>query len=153
MTAGDGDLFFEDFTLGARFSSPSRTLTDTHFLFFSSLTGDNHPVHYDDEYARATPFKRRVAHGLLVMSMTAVGASPLSHRIRSSVLSFSEQGCRFVKPVLIGDTVYPEHEVSGLERRGDRGIVRLTARVRNQHGDTVVEGFHVYLIRCRPTAG
>lgn len=150
MTAVDEQLYFEDFKLGARFSSPSRTLTDTHFILFAGVTGDNHPVHYDDEYARATPFKRRVAHGLLVMSMTAVGASPLSHRIRSTVLSFSEQGCRFMLPVFIGDTVYPEHEVSGLEPKGDRGVVRLTVRVRNQHGHTVVEGFHVYLIRCRP---
>jgi acyl dehydratase len=151
MTGGDWALYFEDFKVGARYSSPSRTLTDTHFVLFAGLTGDNHPVHYDDEYVKRTPFERRVAHGLLVMSMTAVGASPLSHGIRSTVLSFTEQGCRFVKPVLLGDTVYPEHEVVALERRGDHGVVRLAARVRNQRGETVAEGFHVYLIRCRRT--
>ena len=39
--------FFEDFKIGDGFESPSKTLTDAHFLFFSGLTGDAHPLHYD----------------------------------------------------------------------------------------------------------
>ena len=46
------ERYFEDFTVGDRFKSPSRTLTDAHFLFFAGMTGDNHPIHYDDEYAQ-----------------------------------------------------------------------------------------------------
>lgn len=145
-----GQLFFEDFTVGDRFESPSRTLTDAHFLFFAGLTGDNHPIHYDDEYARKTPFGGRVAHGLLLMGMTALGASPISHRLQASMIAFVEQGCRFLKPALIGDTVHPAHEVSLLEPKKDRGLVRLTTRLTNQRGETVLEGFHVYLLRRRP---
>ena len=66
--------YFEDFTIGDRFGSPSKTLTDAHFLFFAGMTGDAHPLHYDDEYAKRTRFGRRLAHGLLLTSMTAVGA-------------------------------------------------------------------------------
>ncbi|MBI3635424.1 MAG: hypothetical protein HY216_04265 [Candidatus Rokubacteria bacterium] len=51
--------WFEDFTIGDRFESPTRTLTDAHFLFFAGLTGDNHPIHYDDEYAKKTPRSTR----------------------------------------------------------------------------------------------
>lgn len=146
----DGDqLYFDDFTLGDRFLSPSRTVGDAHFLFFAGMTGDNHPIHYDDEYARGTHFGGRVAHGLLVMAMTAVGASPLSHRLERSMIAFAEQGCRFLRPVLLGDTVHPEFEVVGLERKGDRGVLRLGVKVTNQRGEVVLEGHHVYLIRCR----
>jgi 3-hydroxybutyryl-CoA dehydratase len=145
----DEELYFDDLRVGDRWESPSRTVTDAHFAFFAGMTGDNHPLHYDDEYARRTPFGARLAHGLLVMSMTAVGASPLSHRLHGSMIAFVEQGCRFVKPVLIGDTIHPEHEVVALEPKGDRGVVRLAARVRNQRGDVVLDGYHVYLVRRR----
>ena len=148
----DDQLWFEDLKIGDRWASPSRTMTDAHFAFFAGATGDNHPLHYDVEYAKTTPFGAPLTHGLLVMAMTAVGASPLTHRLHDSMIAFLEQGGRFLKPVLLGDTVYPEHEVVALEKKsGGRGILRLAARIRNQRGETVLDGFHVYLIRCRPT--
>ena len=147
----DDQLWFEDLQVGDRWASPSRTMTDAHFAFFAGVTGDNHPLHYDVEYAKTTPFGAPLTHGLLVMAMTAVGASPLTHRLHDSMIAFLEQGGRFLKPVLLGDTVYPEHEVVALEKKsGGRGIVRLAARIKNQRGETVLDGFHVYLIRCRP---
>src|SRR5207245_9814349 len=69
--------YFEDFTVGDQFKSPSRTLTDAHFLFFAGMTGDNHPIHYDVEYAKKTRFGGRLAHGLLLASLPAAGASTL----------------------------------------------------------------------------
>jgi acyl dehydratase len=146
---GDSQLFFEDFKIGDRWQSPSRTVNDAHFAFFAGMTGDNHPLHYDDDYAKTTPFGARLAHGLLVMAMTAVGASPLTHRLHDSMIAFLEQGCRFLKPVLVGDTLHPEHEVVALEPKRERGIVRLAARIKNQRGEVVLDGYHVYLIRCR----
>ena len=146
----DDQLYFDDLKIGDRWTSPSKTVNDAHFAFFAGLTGDNHPLHYDDEYAKTTRFGARLAHGLLVMGMTAVGASPLTHRLHDSMIAFLEQGCRFLGPVVVGDTIYPEHEVIGLERKkGERGIVRLAARVKNQRGETVLDGFHVYLVHCR----
>ena len=147
--SAEGQLYFDDLRLGDRWQSPSRTINDTHFAFFAALTGDNHPIHYDDEYARRTPFGKRLAHGLLLMALTAVGASPLTHRLEEALIAFVEQGCRFLRPVFVGDTLSPEHEVIGLERKGDRGVVRLAARVKNQRGETVLDGHHVYLLRCR----
>ena len=66
--------YFEDFEVGEVFRSSAKTLTDAHFLFFAGMTGDNHSIHYDDEYAKATRFGKRVTHGLLVTSMGALGA-------------------------------------------------------------------------------
>lgn len=145
-------LYFDDLKLGDRWESPSHTMTDAHFAFFAGMTGDNHPIHYDDEYAKKTRFGGRLAHGLLVMGMTAVGASPLTHRLHASMIAFLEQGCRFLAPVLIGDTLHPEHEVIALEAKGERGVVRLAARIRNQRSEVVLDGYHVYLIRRRPRA-
>jgi 3-hydroxybutyryl-CoA dehydratase len=145
-------LYFDDFALGARFRSPGRTLGDAHFLMFAGLTGDNHPIHYDEEYARQTRFGGRVAHGLLVMAMTAVGASPLSARLEHSMIAFVEQGCRFVKPVLLDDTIHAEFEVTGLEPKRDRGLLRLGVTIVNQRGEIVLDGHHAYLLKRRPAA-
>jgi 3-hydroxybutyryl-CoA dehydratase len=144
--------FFEDFRVGDRFASPSKTLTDAHFMFFAGMTGDAHPIHYDDEYAKTTRFGRRLAHGLLLASLTAVGASTLAPVIEHSIVAFVEQTTHFRAPVFIGDTLKPEHEVVALERKRSAGLLTLKVTLTNQRGETVLEGEHRYLIAYRPAA-
>jgi acyl dehydratase len=145
--------YFEDFIIGERFEAASRTLTDAHFVFFAGMTGDNHPIHYDDEYARThTQFGRRLAHGLLLSSLTALGAGPLAPLVHDSMIAFLEQTSRFRAPVLIGDTVYPALEVTELIPKQGRGVLKLRATINNQRGELVLEGEHVYLVRMRPPA-
>lgn len=142
--------WFEDFTVGDRFQSPSKTLTDAHFMFFAGMTGDAHPLHYDDEYAKKTRFGRRLAHGLLLTSMTAVGASSLAAIIEESIVAFVEQTTRFKGPAFIGDTIKPEHEIVALERKRSAGLLTLRVTLTNQRGETILEGEHRYLIAYRP---
>jgi 3-hydroxybutyryl-CoA dehydratase len=144
--------WFEDFRIGDRFESPAKTLTDAHFLFFAGMTGDAHPIHYDDEYGRRTRFGRRLAHGLLLTSLTAVGASTLAPVIVDSIVAFVEQTTRFRAPAFIGDTLKPEHEVIGLERKRPAGLLTLRVTLTNQRSETVLEGEHRYLIAYRPAA-
>ena len=144
--------WFEDFQIGDRFDSPSKTLTDAHFLFFAGMTGDAHPIHYDDEHAKTTRFGRRLAHGLLLTSLTAVGASTLAPIIEDSVVAFVEQATRFRAPAFIGDTLKPRHEVVALERKRSVGLLTLRVTLTNQRGETVLEGEHRYLIAYRPAA-
>jgi acyl dehydratase len=144
--------WFEDFRLGDRFESPAKTLTDAHFMFFAGMTGDAHPLHYDDEYAKRTRFGRRLAHGLLLTSLTAVGASTLAPVIEDSIVAFVEQTTRFKAPAFIGDTLKPRHEVAGLDRKRSAGLLTLRVTLTNQHGDLVLEGEHRYLIAYRPGA-
>lgn len=143
-------MFVNQLKVGDEFKSPSKTITDAHYLLFSGLTGDSHPSHYDVEYCRKTRYGKPVAHGLLVASMSALGASSITHRYHG--LIFVEQGCRFLKPVFVGDTIYPGHMVERIWRDGKRQFIRFKATINNQRGDTVMEGFHVYLID-RPSEG
>jgi acyl dehydratase len=142
--------WFEDFDVGDRFDSPSKTLTDAHFMFFSGMTGDTHPIHYDDEYAKGTRFGRRLAHGLLLTSMTAFGASTLSPIIEHSIVAFLEQTTRFLAPAFVGDTIKPRHEVVELERKRSAGLLTLRVTLTNQRGETILDGHHKYLIAYRP---
>jgi len=142
--------YLEDFQVGDTFHIPAKTLTDAHFVCFAELTGDQHPIHYVDAYAKTTRFGKRVAHGLLLTALTAVGASTLSSMLEGSMVAFVEQSARFLKPVFIGDTITPELEVSEVVPKRDVGLLRLTTRVKNQRGETVLEGMHAYLIKKRP---
>jgi len=142
--------YLEDFQVGDTFHIPAKTLTDAHFVCFAELTGDQHPIHYVDAYAKTTRFGKRVAHGLLLTALTAVGASTLSSMLEGSMVAFVEQSARFLKPVFIGDTITPELEVSEVLPKTDVGLLRLTTRVKNQRGETVLEGMHAYLIKKRP---
>jgi acyl dehydratase len=130
--------------VGQVFTTPSKTLTDAHFLFFSGLTGDNHPIHYDVEYAKTTRFGTPLAHGLLLASLTALGASPASPHIDGFV--FIEQGSRFLKPVAVGDTIHPRLTVERMWEEGTRRFVRFATAITNQRGETVLEGFHLYRV-------
>ena len=84
--------------VGETFEGPSKTLTDAHFLLFSSLTGDVHPSHYDAEYAKQTRFKKPIAHGLLRAGRNALGASTARDRLDGLVMV--EQSCRYLKPAV-----------------------------------------------------
>jgi acyl dehydratase len=142
--------WFDDFKVGDCFESPSKTLTDAHFMFFAGMTGDAHPIHYDDEYAKGTRFGRRLAHGLLLTSMTAVGASTLAQLIEQSIVAFVEQTTRFLAPAFVGDTIKPRHEVIALERKRSAGLLTLRVTLTNQKGETILDGHHKYLLAYRP---
>jgi 3-hydroxybutyryl-CoA dehydratase len=144
-------LFLEDFAKGQIFSGPARTITEADVLAFAALTGDAHPLHYDDEYAKTTRFGRPIVHGLHLMALTALGAAPLAERLEASMIAFLELGASFRKPVFKDDTLRPQFEVEATEHRPGMEWGKLAIKVRliNQRDEIVVEGRHVYRILCR----
>ncbi|WJR80206.1 MaoC/PaaZ C-terminal domain-containing protein [Bradyrhizobium sp. NP1] len=147
-------IFADDLRIGQTFSGEPRVIGDEQFADFARMTGDDHPIHYDDAYAKKTRYGKRLAHGLLVTSMTALGATAMSHQIEDAMVAFVEHGMRFLKPVFVGDTVKSEFEVASIARKEgrDKALVRFNVRLVNGRGETVLEGFHVYLLALRPPA-
>jgi len=136
-----------EFKPGDVIDSPSKTLTEAHFLFFAGLTGDSHPIHYDVEYARRMGFEKPLAHGLLLAAMTALGATPASPKLHGFI--FVEQGSRFLRPAMVGDTIHPRLVVERVWNEGKREYVRFASSIRNQRDEMLIEGFHVYSVRPR----
>jgi 3-hydroxybutyryl-CoA dehydratase len=132
---------------GETFEGPSKTLTDAHFLLFSGLTGDVHPIHYDIEYAKQTRFAKPVAHGLLLAAMNALGASTARDQLEGFVMV--EQGCRFLRPAVVGDTIKPKFVLEKTWDEGGRSFCRFKTTLVNQRHETLVEGFHVYRVLPR----
>jgi 3-hydroxybutyryl-CoA dehydratase len=151
MPAETMQLFLEDFSKGQTFPGRSRKISEADVLSFAALTGDKHPIHYDDEYAKTTRFGRPIIHGLHLMALTALGAAPLSERLKHSMIALLEQQASFQKPVFKDDTVQPQFEIEEIDHHPSREWGKLKVRVRltNQRGEIVLAGRHVYRIRRR----
>jgi acyl dehydratase len=138
---------FEDLRVGEIFRAPSRTLTDAHASAFQAVSADNHPIHYDVEYARRHGHTAPVVHGLQILAFTAPGATLFPQYIGDVFIAFTEASCKFLKEVHAGDTLYSALEIVALTPQGDNGQVTTRATVHNQRGELVLSGEHKYLLR------
>jgi 3-hydroxybutyryl-CoA dehydratase len=147
-------IFADDLTIGQVFDGESRTVGDDEFNSFAAITGDDHPIHYDNAYAAKTRYGKRLAHGLLVMSMTALGATVMSGQIEDAMIAFVEQGGKFLKPVFPDDTLTSHFEVAEVVPKLGRGmaLVRFNVSLTNGRNEIVLKGHHCYLLRERPSS-
>ncbi len=154
MARNTQQLFLDDFAPGQIFAGASRHITHDDVLAFAALTGDKHPIHYDDDYAKTTRFGRPIVHGLHLMALTALGAAPLSAQLEDSMVAMLEQRAAFQRPVFKDDTVRSEFEIESAEPRlgKDWGTLAVKVSLINQRGEIVLEGRHVYRIRRRANA-
>jgi 3-hydroxybutyryl-CoA dehydratase len=128
------ELMYKDIQIGdiAYFS---KTISDFDIFQFAGLTGDFNPIHIDDEYAKETPFKERIAHGLLTGSFIS---TVLGMKLPGPNSIYLSQNFKFIAPVKIGDTVKATVEV--VEKRDDKKIITLKTQVLNQRQEMVVDG-------------
>src|SRR5260221_3052057 len=138
---------FDELRVGEMYRAPSRTLGDSNFAAFQTVSLDNHPIHYDVEYCGSLGHHSPLAHGLQVLAFTAAGAGLFPHVIGDRLIGFIEVSARFLKPVYAGDTLYPALEITSLERQKTTGVVAMRATVHNQKRELVLDGTHRYLMR------
>lgn len=125
---------FEAFRVGDR-ATFTKTIGEADILLFAAVSGDNYPLHSDEEYAKTTRFGRRVAHGLLTASLLSATNGMLLQKPGGISLS---QTLRFLKPVYPGDTITACSEV--VEILAERRRLRCRTTCRNQRGELVVDG-------------
>ena len=144
-------MYFEDFEVGATFSTTARTITESDVMTFASLSGDDNPLHVDPEFAKMGPFGEPIAHGLLVLSVAA-GLGIQTGIFSGTNLAFlGIEDWRFVGIVKFGDTIRMESTV--LETRPTskpgRGVVRIGQEIKNQRDEVVQSGVFVSLMAAR----
>lgn len=145
-------MYFEDFEIGQRLITAGRTVTESDVVAFAGLSGDFNQIHTDAEYSKSTPFGRRVAHGLLGLSI-ASGLAVQSGILEGTIIAFREiSDWKFIKPIFIGDTVYVELSVKETKaiRRLGGGLVMIELNVKNQDQETVMKGTWSTLMASRP---
>jgi acyl dehydratase len=151
----EGPLYYEDLELGHVHRTGGRTIAEADVHLFAGLSGDFNSLHVDEEYASESPFKHRIAHGLLILSITSglTTRLPIMYAIQPSLLGMLETRASFRAPVFIGDTIHVEFEITDkrLTSKGDRGVVTEVRRTINQSGQIVLESEWRVLVACRPS--
>ena len=113
----------------------SKTVSESDIYQFAGITGDFNPAHMNEEYAKKTFFKTRIAHGMLSAGFisTAIGT-----KLPGTGSIYIQQNLSFLAPVRIGDTITARVEVIEIMDRKNR--VRLKTVCVNQEGTQVLDG-------------
>jgi acyl dehydratase len=144
-------MFYEDFSVGQETKTPARTVTEADVVAFAGLSGDFNPIHTDAEFAAATPFKQRIAHGALGLSIVT-GLGGRTGMLDGTAIAFlGIEEWRFSKPIFLGDTVHVRMTVTDARpsSKPGSGVLKRKMELVNQRGEVVQSGIFVTLVRAR----
>lgn len=142
--------YYEEFDVGARHTTYTRTLTEGDLSFFCSFVGYHVPLFIDEEYAKKTRYGGRIIPSAMIM---AISTGMTESLFRTSVVAqLGIDKGQFLKPVRIGDTVTTEVEVMSKRETSnpEHGLIVFRDRVINQRGEIVFEVDKTVLILHRP---
>jgi len=141
---------FEDFEPGDIFEHPlGRTITQADNIWFTLLTVNTNPIHFDEAYAARTEFKRPLVDSTFTLALvTGLSVSDVS----LNAINLGWDQVRLPTPVFEGDTLYAQSEVIEARASASRptmGIVKLRTTGINQEGVTVIEFFRTIMVYRR----
>jgi 3-hydroxybutyryl-CoA dehydratase len=135
-------VYYEDLQLGQS-ASMEKTVTEQDIQAFGEATGDFNPVHFDEDYARTTLFRGRVAHGVLSIGFIS---AVIGTKLPGEGTIFVSASTDFKGPVRIGDTVVTTCTVKEIRERR-QVVLDCTCTV---EGKVVVTGEALVLAPKRP---
>lgn len=146
--------FFDDFEIGAIYEHrPGRTITEADNVWFTNLTMNTHPLHFDKAYAAKSEFGQPLVNSTLTLAIVA-GMS-VSDTSQQAVANLGWKEIRLTAPVFVGDTLYAESEVLDKrvsKSRPGQGIVTVKTRGIKDDGTLFMEYERSFLIPTEATA-
>lgn len=121
----------------------TKTIDEADIQAFAEVTGDQNPIHLDDEFAKTTRFGRRIAHGMLSASLIS---AVLANKLPGEGSIYLGQKLEFRAPVFPGDEVTARVIVK--EIREDKPIVKLETVCVNQRDEVVIRGEATVLLNA-----
>ena len=112
-----------------------KTISETDVYLYAGITGDLNPAHLNEEYAKGTFFKTRIAHGMLIAGLIS---TILGNKLPGPGTIYTHQSVDFLAPVRFGDTITARAEVTELDFEKNRA--RLKTSCLNQDGTIVLDG-------------
>jgi itaconyl-CoA hydratase len=141
---------FEDFEIGDLYRHPvGRTVTQTDNIWFTLLTVNNNPIHFDSHYAERTEFKKPLVDSTFTLALVT-GLSVTDVSMNAVNLGWDE--VRLPAPVFEGDTIYAQSEVVDTRESKSRphmGIVKVRTTGFNQEGTVVIQFLRTLLVYKR----
>lgn len=141
--------YYEDFEPGDVYKHwPGRTLTEADNIWFTLLTMNTHPIHFDSNYAQNQMFGKPLINSALTLAIVA-GMS-VRDTSQNAIANLGWDEIRIPRPLFAGDTVYAETEV--LEKRESRsrpdaGIVTVRTTAYNQKGEVVMTFKRSFMVK------
>jgi 3-hydroxybutyryl-CoA dehydratase len=126
-------LFFEDLSVGQS-AELTRTVDEAAIQAFADVSGDHNPVHLDEAFAATTPFKTRIAHGML---SAAYISALIAGKLPGPGAIYLGQSLSFKRPVKIGDEVIVTATITALDPEKARVTLSTVCTV---NGKTVLDG-------------
>ena len=112
-----------------------KTISETDVYLYAGITGDLNPAHLNEEYAKNTFFKTRIAHGMLTAGLIS---TVLGNTLPGPGTIYLHQSVNFLAPVRFGDTITAIAEVAEID--ADKNRVRFKTTCTNQDGTLVLDG-------------
>jgi len=128
-----GGYAFEELRVGMS-ATYAKTITEADIVLFAAVSGDNNVIHTNEEFAAATIFKGRIAHGMLSASVISAA---LANKLPGPGAIYMSQNLRFRAPVRAGDTVHATVTIKELNPEKHRVLLGTCCRVSDQ---VVIEG-------------
>ncbi|HRO57709.1 MAG TPA: MaoC family dehydratase [Burkholderiaceae bacterium] len=125
----------------------AKTITEADIVLFAGASGDNNAVHINEEFAQTTPFKGRIAHGMLTASVISAA---IAGRLPGPGTVYLGQTLRFKAPVRPGDTVHASVTVKELVPEKRRVTLTTVCMV---DGKVVIDGEALVMPTSRETRG
>ena len=143
--------YYEDFKIGDVYEHrPGRSITETDNIWFTLLTMNTHPLHFDNAYAAKTEFKQALVNSCLTLSMV-VGMS-VSDVSQKAIGNLGWNDIKLTAPVFVGDTIYAESEVLSTRESASRpgqGIVAVRTIGKKADGTVFLSFERIVLVPKR----
>jgi 3-hydroxybutyryl-CoA dehydratase len=119
----------------------SKTVGESDVYLFAGITGDFSPNHVNQEIMSKTPFKHRVAHGVLSLGFASTTSTMMIERTKMTAVSYGYDRVRFIKPVLVGDTITATYTIAEI----DEATLKTHADIEivNQRGELCTAARHI----------
>lgn len=146
-------MYLEDYAVGDAAKSPSRTITESDITNFAGLSGDFNEIHVSETVSAGGQFGRRIAHGMLGLSIASGLATQMGF-MRDTVVAFRGLDWEFTAPIFIGDTIHASVAVTETKAMTRVGIGKVSFKVEvlNQAGVVCQRGNWHLLVKMRPAA-
>lgn len=113
----------------------AKTVSESDIYLYAGITGDLNPAHVNEEYAKGTFFKTRIAHGMLAAGFIS---TVMGTKLPGPGTVYVKQDLNFLAPVHIGDTITARVEI--MEVITEKNRLKLKTLCVNQDGTTVLDG-------------
>lgn len=118
-----------------------KTIGESDVYLFAGITGDLSPNHVDETAMADGPYGGRIAHGLLVLSLSGATSTAMQARTGRDCVSYGYDRVRFLAGVRIGDTLQVSYRIDRVDEASQRTWAAI--EITNQHGDPVMVATHI----------